>query len=174
MDLEEFFEHFATVYTKLDVDGVCNLFAMPFFTLINEERTDWPEMETLRDTTQALFTWYAAQGFHDATYTVLSLMQINHDLASAQLRWRVIRNDGTPWEYQTSYHLKRIEQTWKIAGVIQFENGAAAQKIHFYDPERRKQQALLLDVDRRKQQSPLLVQAEDALRDIIHRPTQHS
>ncbi|MBM5574333.1 hypothetical protein GKO28_08510 [Deefgea sp. CFH1-16] len=58
--------------------------------------------------------------------------------------------------------------------MIQFENGAADQKIHFYDPERRQQQTPLLAIDRRKQQAPLLVQAEEALRDIIHRPTQYS
>ena len=125
MDLKEFFAHFAVVYSQLDVDGVSQLFSLPFFTLINDERTDWPDMPPLYETTQVLFNWYSAQGFHGATYTILSAMEISNTLATAQLRWRVIRNDGTPWEYRTSYHLKRVDEAWKIAGVIQFDEEIA-------------------------------------------------
>jgi hypothetical protein len=159
MNLEEFFEHFAVVYSRLDVDGVSQLFAMPFFTLINDERTDWPEMAPLYETTQVLFNWYAAQGFHGATYTILSSMEISSTLATAQLRWRVIRNDGTPWEYRTSYHLRRIGDAWKIAGVIQFD-------------EETPNVASLSDKTADSWSSPLLVVAEEALRDSIPHPLQ--
>ncbi|WP_027468496.1 hypothetical protein [Deefgea rivuli] len=158
MTLEEFFEHFAIVYSQLDVDGVSQLFAMPFFTLINDERTDWPEMAPLYETTQVLFNWYAAQGFHGASYKILSCMEISSTLATAQLCWRVIRNDGTPWEYRTSYHLKWINESWKISGVIQFD-------------EETPNVASLNEQTASKQSSPLLVLAEEALRDKIPHPT---
>ena len=156
MSLEEFFEHFSVVYSQLDVDGVTQLFAMPFFTLINDERTDWPEMAPLYETTQVLFNWYAAQGFHDAQYKILSVLEVSSTLGTAQLAWRVIRNDGTPWEYRTSYHLKRIDGVWKIAGVIQFEE------------ETPNVAALTSHVNHND--APLLVVAEAALRDSITRP----
>ncbi|MBM5572681.1 MULTISPECIES: hypothetical protein [Deefgea] len=154
MNLEEFFEHFSVAYSQLDVDGVTQLFAMPFFTLINDERTDWPEMAPLYETTQILFNWYAAQGFHDAQYKILSLLEISSTLGTAQLAWRVIRNDGTPWEYRTSYHLKRVNNVWKISGVIQFEEET---------PNVANLTSLASD-------APLLVVAEAALRNHIVRP----
>lgn len=156
MSLEEFFEHFSFAYSQLDVDGVTQLFAMPFFTLINDERTDWPEMAPLYETTQVLFNWYAEQGFHDATYKVLSLLEISSTLGTAQLAWRVIRNDGTPWEYRTSYHLKRIDDVWKIAGVIQFEEETP--------------NVASLNAQSCASDAPLLVVAEAALRHSITRP----
>lgn len=158
MNLEEFFEHFAVVYSRLDVDGVSQLFAMPFFTLINDERTDWPEMPPLYETTQVLFNWYAAQGFHGATYTILSAMKISSSLATAQLRWRVIRNDGTPWEYLTSYHLKRIDDAWKISGVIQFDEETP--------------NVASLSEKAADNGSALLIVAEAAFRDSIPHPAQ--
>lgn len=156
MSLEEFFEHFSIAYSQLDVDGVTQLFAMPFFTLINEERTDWPEMAPLYETTQILFDWYAAQGFHNAQYQILSSLEISSTLGTAQLAWRVTRNDGTPWEYRTSYHLKRVNEVWKISGVIQFEEETP-------NVATLSSQAHL--------ETPLLVVAEAALRDTIVRPT---
>ena len=129
---------------------------MPFFTLINDERTDWPDMAPLYETTQVLFDWYAEQGFHDAQYKILSVLEISSTLGTAQLAWRVLRNDGTPWEYRTSYHLKRIDGAWKIAGVIQFE-------------EDTPNVASLIKGSSHSE-APLLVVAEAALRDSISRP----
>jgi hypothetical protein len=83
-------------------------------------------------------------------------MEISHSLATAQLRWRVIRNDGTPWEYRTSYHLKRVNDTWKISGVIQFDEET---------PD-----VASLSEKTADNWSPLLVVAEEALRNTISHP----
>jgi hypothetical protein len=120
-DLEAFFEVFSKVYAKLDVDGVTDMFCLPFFSLINGEKTDWPKLEELYHTTCILFDWYKNQGFHNARYTIVSMLKITPALATARLRWRVLLTDGSPWEYCTSYQLKRIDGEWKMAGVIQFE-----------------------------------------------------
>ncbi|AMC36177.1 hypothetical protein [Janthinobacterium sp. B9-8] len=121
-DLEAFLEDFSKVYARLDVDGVTDMFCLPFFSLINGEKTDWPKLEELYHTTCILFDWYQQQGFHDAHYAILSMLKITPKLATARLRWRVLLTDGSPWEYCTSYQLKHIDGEWKIAGVIQFED----------------------------------------------------
>ena len=152
-DLEFFFEQFSKVYARLDADGVADLFCLPFFTLINGEKTDWPKLEELYHTTCILFDWYKQQGFHNARYTIISMLKLNKDLATARLRWRVILSDGSPWEYCTSYQLKRIYGEWKLAGVIQFEEKIAApQPSHIHA------------------QAPLLVLAEHELRHLIELP----
>jgi hypothetical protein len=129
-DLEAFFELFSKVYAKLDVDGVTEMFCLPFFSLINGEKTDWPKLEELYHTTCILFDWYKNQGFHNARYTIVSMLKITPKLATARLRWHVLLTDGSPWEYCTSYQLKRIDGEWKMAGVIQFEEEIPSAPPH--------------------------------------------
>jgi hypothetical protein len=151
-DLEIFFERFSKVYARLDVDGVTDMFCLPFFTLINGEKTNWPKLEELYHTTCILFDWYKQQGFYNAQYTVVSLLKLDKNLATARLRWRVTLKDGSPWEYCTSYQLKRIYGEWAMAGVIQYE-----EKISPMQPNHR----------------PLkhpLARAEDALRHLVDLP----
>jgi hypothetical protein len=147
-DIEAFFQRFASVYARLDVDGVTDLFCMPFFTLINGEKTNWPKFEELYHTTCILFDWYKQQGFHNASYSIVSMLKLRHDLATARLRWRVILKDGTPWEYCTSYQLKRIAGEWRLAGVIQFEEKTAADSSNTAHPLQKAESALrhLIDI----------------------------
>lgn len=149
-DLEAFFKRFAMAYTRLDVDGVSDLFCLPFFTLINGEKTNWPKLEELYHTTCILFDWYKQQGFYDARYSIVSMLKLSRDLATARLRWRAILNDGSPWEYCTSYQLKRIDGEWRLAGVIQFEENMHPQQdpAHLAHPLKRAEKALrhLIDI----------------------------
>ncbi|MBS1155557.1 MAG: hypothetical protein H6R07_1481 [Proteobacteria bacterium] len=119
----QFFDGYRKVYSCLDVDGVTARFTLPFTAFHHGEPSSWnqQEAELLYAVTDSLLNYFRSQNVVDISGKLESVLPMGRHMASAVMTWTARRQDQTAWVFNTGYHLIRTEDSWKIYGVIQFD-----------------------------------------------------
>jgi ketosteroid isomerase-like protein len=112
--IRAFFERYRDAFNSLDGDAIAQLYALPSGIVDGAGYTHWTDVAPIGANMRALCELYRQHGYVRAEFSERSFIAQGDDFAIADLAWRIERNDAAPWEFCTTYNLKRDQGEWKV------------------------------------------------------------
>jgi hypothetical protein len=114
-DIRQFLERYRSAFNSLDGEAVARLYAVPSGIAQDGSYTHWPDFEAIARNMVALCGLYRERGYEHAEFEIRTLLQQGEHYAVADLRWQITWSTGAePWRFNTSYHLVRTSQGWRV------------------------------------------------------------
>jgi hypothetical protein len=123
--VEAFFERYAQAFTRLDVDGISDLWAYPAYIAARGNRFSFSEEEFRRNLNNVC-AFYKAQGMTSASARVVCLSQLTESVASARTAYQLVDDRGaTIAEWVHAYLLSETRDGLRLIASMPDEEMAA-------------------------------------------------
>ena len=121
-DIANFIAHYCDAFNRLDGGAVADFYLVPSVITDNDRYTVWSTRDEIVENMIALCELYRAKGFTLAEYEVEQFIQQGSTHAIVNIAWVLRRSASNgPWQFHTTYNLRRAENEWKILVCTAFE-----------------------------------------------------
>jgi ketosteroid isomerase-like protein len=114
-DLDTFFAHYAERYMASDVDAVSAMYDAPMLALREGRAIHLADKAAVREHLTEHMAAYARSGAARADIAALDVVALGKSSAFATVHWKVRdTSGGLLKDFQTTYHLLRVDGDWRI------------------------------------------------------------
>ena len=111
-----YFRDYALAFDAFDPERIACFFHLPCLMVDRGGAAVLTTRDQLLENMRAVLEHHRQQGYARAAVCEIEAHRQAASLATAQLRWRILREDDSPlWDWRNSYQLVDYGEGWKIA-----------------------------------------------------------
>jgi len=88
-DIQKFFESYRDAFNALDSEEIARLYFVPSGIVTNEGYSHWESYACIQDNMESLCNKYRENGYLEASFETLALMEQSAKFVVADLKWNI-------------------------------------------------------------------------------------